>query len=304
MMTNPQISVVLATRNRSASLASLLSGLYAQVNAPPFEVIVGDNGSSDDTPAVVETARSRLQIKYMREDRPGKSRALNAALRLAQGKLIVFTDDDVQPYPDWLACMYAASIAYPECNIFGGRIVVDLNNVPAWVSRSYNLMGLLACKHDRGNVDCRYGYNEYPFGPNMAVRRHCLTGYNNPYPEHLGPGSVFPVGDESAFFLLFSPPEATDRLFVARSCVIHEVEEENIMFFSAAKRCYLAGRANGMQGFEVYLPHESAHVSTKSLIFARLKTCRSLRELFCITVRYLGYRHGYYEFQKKRHLKQ
>ncbi len=68
----------------------------------------------------------RLQIHYVREDRPGKSRALNAALRIAQGKLMVFTDDDVVPQPDWLSQLYSAAQRYPDVNIFGGQIDVNL----------------------------------------------------------------------------------------------------------------------------------------------------------------------------------
>lgn len=292
-MTNEiQISVLVATRNRAGSLARLLDGLANQRGAPPFEVIVGDNGSSDNTEVVAQRAQSRLNIKYIYDDRPGKSRALNTALKQSQGDLIVFTDDDIQPDPNWLACLHDASIAYPDCNIFGGKILTDLNKVPKWISRSYNLTVLLTCKHDIGNTDIRYGFHEYPFGPNMAVRKRCLSALNNPYPEYLGPGNNYPVGDEAAFFLLFSPPDAKDRMFVASACVVHEIEDENILFISAAKRCYLAGRTSGMLGFPIVSSHESKQTSTLSLILARLKTCRSFRELFCTSLRYLGYLQG------------
>lgn len=294
-----ELSLVIATRNRAAALAHLLNGLASQVDTPPFEVIIGDNGSSDDTAKVVELARDRLPIHYVREERPGKSRALNAALKLAQGELIVFTDDDVQPYPNWLACLYAASVMYPDCNIFGGRILVDLNDIPNWVFRSFNLMGLLACKHDKGKYDVRYGFNEYPFGPNMAVRRQCIDQFNNPYPEYLGPGTRLPVGDEPTFLSRFSPPDATDRMFVAAACVMHEVEAENVNFYRAFQRCYLAGRAHGMLGISHVSPDLASSVSTLSLISQRLSVCRSLRELTCISARYLGYLQGHRTYRQK-----
>jgi glycosyltransferase involved in cell wall biosynthesis len=95
----PQCSVVVATRNRSSNLRRLLEGLVQQAAPPAFEVVVADNGSLDDTPAVIDSFRSELALRSVRVPEPGKGRALNAALALAQGEIIVFTDDDVVPEP-------------------------------------------------------------------------------------------------------------------------------------------------------------------------------------------------------------
>jgi len=296
------LTVVIATRNRSKSLARLLDGLAGQVDAPTFEVIVGDNGSSDDTANIVEQARERLNIHYLYEANPGKGRTLNATLKIARGELIAFTDDDVQPYPDWLAQLHKASIKYQDCKIFGGRILVDTKDIPNWIRRSYNLMILLACSHDKGTTDIYYGFNEYPFGPNMAIRQNCIISLINPYPEHIGPGTILPVGDEAIFLSKFSNPDSKDRIFISAACVTHETEPENVNFIGAFKRCYLAGRAGGMLGFPVVSPNESQQITTKSLIWARLKTCRSLRELICISTRYLGYLQGSRECRRKNGL--
>ena len=290
MKTNPSISVIIATRNRSESLARLLKSLTEQFNAPPFEVIIGDNGSSDDTTNVIERAKTSLKIHSVREDRPGKSRALNAALKLARGDLIVFTDDDVQPYPDWLAQMHAAALAYPECNFFGGRIDVNLEAVPEWVQRSFNLMSILTSAHNIGDVNIRYPNKEYPFGPNMAVRRHIIKDAH--YPEHVGPGTALPVGDESCFLSKLSPPGTPDRLFVPSAAVMHEIENENISFKGALIRCYLQGLSHGQIGFFDVSPEIFKNESALKLIVKRTMACRSIREFICISVRYLGFIKG------------
>ena len=283
------ITVVVATRNREALLARLLDGLAKQFNAPPFEVIVGDNGSSDNTSGVVEKARDRLQIHYVLEKRPGKGRVINAALRFARGGLVVFTDDDTVPQHDWLFQLYAASQKYPDVDIFGGKIEVDLRCVPVWIQRSFNLMGLLTSAHNLGDIDTIYPYGQYPFGPNMAIRRHLLAGRKSPYPVNLGPGTDYPVGDETAFLMQFSPLDSQDRLFIPTAKVFHEVEEENLTLFGAIKRCYLSGKVHG----RVFPPGASEkqqnRISTFSLILARIGTCRSFRELLCISVRYIGF---------------
>lgn len=289
MMNNTKISVLVATRNRFLSLSCLLNGLSSQINAPPFEVIISDNGSSDDLSSVIERARNRLRINYLRRESPGKSRALNAALRLAKGDLIVFTDDDVLPQSDWLAQLNAAANRHPDGNIFGGLIEVNLEKVPLWIKKSYNLMGLLTSAHNHGDADTIYSFGQYPFGPNMAIRGNLLTGLNAPYPEHLGPGTKYPVGDESVFLMQFSPPNAQDRIFVPDARVYHNVEPENVVFTSALRRCFLAGY--GQKYLKCPSLPEPSHEtpSTFGLILARLHSCKSFPEFVCITARYIGY---------------
>ncbi len=297
------VSVVVATRNRARHLGRLLKALAEQVDSPNFEVVVSDNGSSDDTLVVVETMREQLALRVVRVQQPGKGRALNAALALAEGNLIVFTDDDVIPERNWLAQLSQAAVMFPKHNIFGGRIEVNPNLAPKWVKNSFNLMGLLTSAHDKGDHPIAYGYGEYPFGPNMAVRRNLLSSLEAPYPEDMGPGTQCPVGDETGFFIRVCPPEAEDRLFVPTARVTHEIELENVAFKTALKRCYQAGVAHGWLGLAAVARSTKPipnNTSTIALMFQRVRSTRSLRELACITIRYLGYRNGARKFPKTR----
>jgi hypothetical protein len=285
----PSISVVAATCNRAESLTVLLEALATQTDAPLFEVVIVDNGSRDTTAEAIESFHGRLSLLHLREEMPGKGRALNKALEAAHGELILLTDDDVKPNPDWLQQMHRASAMHPEIRVFGGRILIDESLAPLWVSRSYNLMGLLAARHDRGEDDAPYGYGEYPFGPNLAVRFDCLTGMHRPYPEDIGPGMTRPVGDESAFLRRISPPEAIDRMYIGSAGVKHDVQPGTFRFGKAFRRCLSAGYAHGQSGVPHSSPGDGSVGSDAGRIVQRLRTCRSLRELTCISVRYLGY---------------
>jgi len=132
----------------------------------------------------------------------------------------------------------------------------------------------------------------------MAIRRRLLVGIDNPYPEHLGPGTDHPVGDESVFFLQFSPPGAKDRIYVAAARVFHEIEPENVAFYSALRRCFVAGRGHGQLRMPALSKTDGARPSIPRLILARLGTCGSVRELACISVRYIGYLSGSYSKAK------
>lgn len=107
----PRVSVVIPTYNRHDMLRAALEHLSRQrLPASEFEVIVADDGSSDDTRAVAESFSGRLRTKYhFQEDRGFRaSAARNAGARLASAPLLVFLDTGPLPGPDFLASHLAA----------------------------------------------------------------------------------------------------------------------------------------------------------------------------------------------------
>src|SRR3954464_6564488 len=132
------VSIVIATHNRSALLAQTLEALAGQRwPRGRFEIIVADNRSTDDTRQVVESAAARRaapSIRYLYVAEPGKSHAVNAALRLAVGDLLVFTDDDVLPEPGWIEAL-AGSLVATGADFAAGRILPRWEAAPpAWMS--------------------------------------------------------------------------------------------------------------------------------------------------------------------------
>ena len=101
----PDVSVVIATKDRSRYLERALYSLARQQGAPWFEIIVVDNGSSDDTLNVVERANetSGVRVRYEREPEPNRSKARNRGIAVATGETVLFCDDDVQAPPHWVA---------------------------------------------------------------------------------------------------------------------------------------------------------------------------------------------------------
>lgn len=288
------ISVVLATRNRAASLSRLLQGLVAQVDAPPFQVVVADNGSSDETSEVLKAYSHKVVLSSVFVERPGKGRALNEALRLADAEFIVFTDDDVLPDARWLYEWSLVFQRHASVDFFGGRIETDHNMVPAWVLHSHNISRLLTGEHDLGSSECQYRGGEYPFGPNMAVRYSRIKQYSHPYPENMGPGTSLPIGDETALFKRLEHRSGEAMIYAPGPVVKHEIEAENVRFISALKRCYTSGLATGFMGLAVSsdVVCGGAKTGIRGLIGRRLLQCRSSREFFCISARYLGYLRG------------
>jgi glycosyltransferase involved in cell wall biosynthesis len=105
-----RLSIVIATKDRAAYVERALASLETQVGAPPFETIVVDNGSTDDTKGVVERAAARgaIPIQYLYEGEPNRGKARNRGIRVAAGTIVAFCDDDVQVPPGWVAAHDAA----------------------------------------------------------------------------------------------------------------------------------------------------------------------------------------------------
>lgn len=93
-------SVIIPTYNRLSMLTRVLDALDAQVDAPEFEVIVINDGSSDDTDRVIAP---RKGITFRTQTNGGPGRARNHGVSLAKGKYVLFIGDDTVPEPRFLA---------------------------------------------------------------------------------------------------------------------------------------------------------------------------------------------------------
>lgn len=105
------VSIIVPTFNRARFLPATLNSLLAQSQAP-LELIVVNDGCSDDTETVLQTYQDR--IVYLAQANGGKSSAINTALRIARGRYIWVFDDDDLACPDSLARHVAVLDRRPE----------------------------------------------------------------------------------------------------------------------------------------------------------------------------------------------
>ena len=100
------ISIIIATKDRSAELKALLNSIRQVRGLAKFqlEIIVGDNNSKDATwdTLVAESKQFPAPIRPLKVRTPGKSSVLNQAMRAAHGDVLAFLDDDVVVDVGWL----------------------------------------------------------------------------------------------------------------------------------------------------------------------------------------------------------
>ncbi|MBV9232998.1 MAG: glycosyltransferase [Candidatus Eremiobacteraeota bacterium] len=115
-------SVIIATRNRAAELAQALESLQRQDGAPAFEILVVDNGSTDETQLVTARfERATVPVRYVWEARPNRARARNRGVEVARGTHLLFCDDDVELPRRWVAAH--ASAQRNERSVVNGPIL-------------------------------------------------------------------------------------------------------------------------------------------------------------------------------------
>lgn len=166
-----RVSVVIPVHNRPDQLARLLESLSRlDMPANEFDVIVCDDGSTEDLRPVIEQARRRdgLSIQYLRQQQRGPAVARNLGLKTAESEIVAFTDSDCEVAPSWLSALVDA-FDEPRVGIAGGP--VRPHSASPLVAQISNWM--MSTLWGGGARDPRavasMGY--YPRAGNMAVRR-------------------------------------------------------------------------------------------------------------------------------------
>jgi O-antigen biosynthesis protein len=119
----PSLSVVVPVRNAGRTLPRTLPALAVLAPAPA-EIVLVDNGSTDDTPRLLSAfaaATASPKVLMLHEPRRGASVARNTGARAASGDVVVFTDADCCPRADWLAAL-SAPLADPTVGAVAGRL--------------------------------------------------------------------------------------------------------------------------------------------------------------------------------------
>ncbi|MCW2499565.1 MAG: mftF [Frankiales bacterium] len=230
-----EVTVVLPTYRRPASLARALAGLAAQVDPPPYRLVVVDNDPAPH-PAPELPPGARL----VHEPTPGAAAARNRGIAETDTPLLAMLDDDVVPDPGWLRAL-AAPVLAGRADLAGGRVVLDPSVPrPRWLAAG--LEGYLTAL-DLGPEEAPLDRTGTLLTASLLVRTDLLRAIGG-FDTDLGPkGGSQLVGDDVQ--LVRDLRRAGARaVWVPSSVVVHELPAERTRPGWVLRRAYLQGRSD------------------------------------------------------------
>jgi GT2 family glycosyltransferase len=236
------VSIILPTFNNAKMLATTLAA-FEQVQFPQTaELIVVDNNSRDDTAKVVESFTPRLPIRYAFEPNKGVSAAKNCGLRMAKGRLLIFTDDDVRPGPVWLTTYLSAYRKNTEGFIWGGPVVSEFEGPmpdPRLLRFApYSVKGL-----DLGDRERVLDDHEWFIGANWGCPAEAMSRVG-PFNEAIGPypgATVVLAGEETEMQRRFRAA-GYKSMYLPATTLRHVVPARKCTLEHAANRAEAGGR--------------------------------------------------------------
>ncbi|MGC2260511.1 MAG: glycosyltransferase [Candidatus Sulfotelmatobacter sp.] len=167
------VSIIIPTFNGAVRIGNCLDALLRQTGRHNAEIIVVNDGSTDDTAKVVENYSG---VRLITQANAGPATARNRGASEAQGTIILFTDDDCVPMPDWLAAMLQP---FEDTDIVGAKGVYRTHQkslIARFVQIDYEDRYRLMAAHD--SIDFVDTYS-------AAFRRDRfleMTGYDTSFP--------------------------------------------------------------------------------------------------------------------------
>jgi cellulose synthase/poly-beta-1,6-N-acetylglucosamine synthase-like glycosyltransferase len=165
----PYVSVIIPVYNGEADLPELIECLRSQTYpAERVEYLLVDNNSGDRSFEMINAASTtesgKILIHPLQENQVQSSYAArNRGIRASQGEILVFTDADCRPEPQWLAELIQP---FDHSNI--GLVAGEILALPGnnWLERYADSQETLSQKHTLANQFCPYGQTA-----NLAIRR-------------------------------------------------------------------------------------------------------------------------------------
>lgn len=241
-MDRVQVSCIVPTFNGASRLPPVLKALMGQ-SGDRMEVIVADNGSTDDTEAVA----AKFGAHYVREPAFGATAARHAGVRAASGDIFVFIDDDVHVQPGWLDAILDV-FTDPQVGIVGGPSLPRYEVTPpvwldafwetAYSGRYCGWLSLSDLGSQSFDVDPYYVWTL-----NFAIRRATFLALGGLHPD-LIPGAPLWQGDGETGLAYKARAASIKAMYDPRVKVEHVIPAHRLTPEYFTRRFYFQGIAN------------------------------------------------------------
>jgi len=246
-MNVPRATVIVPTRDRAGVLRDCLASLTRQTApADSFEVIVVDNGSSDDTAAVARSFDGALRLTLLHESEPGLHVGRHAGWRAARSDVLMFCDDDIEAEPEWVDAV-VRRFEDPEVALVGGNDRPAFEHAPPpWLAlwwahpvahgRALGLLSILDFGNETFELD-----PGWVWGCNFNVRRRALEAARGFHPDGVPPERLQWRGDGEMHVGRVVREAGARCVFEPRASVRHRVDTARMTVDYLQRRSFAQG---------------------------------------------------------------
>ena len=263
------LSIVIPTKNRASLLGKVLESIKGQpADQNVYEVIVIDNGSTDQTREVAMEYRNRFKhFKYLYDAKPGLHVGRNRGLLESRGDVVGYLDDDVILFPNWINTVLSAfedeKVAYVE----GSVIPHDMNLITHEFSNKYEsrkgnwrFFYPISCFWEDGITESDMSVHRAPegsfFGANSVYRKNILYRCGGFHPDGMPNSLLMYRGDGESYVTRFIQEHKLKAMYYAQASVYHMIDINrvsdayiNYMFFrNGISSMYTYLRKDGFRG--------------------------------------------------------
>lgn len=242
------LSVIIPTRNRVSLLKNALFSITKQTfPSDQFEVIVVDNGSTDETAEICKEYKSKLPgFQRIYDECPGLHVGRHLGLKHARGGILVYADDDIEAFPEWLE---GIAEAFQDENVVlvGGKNLPKFElDPPDWIKKMWEgdkkgnrILGSLSIL-DLG--DEMKSVNPYHvFGCNFSIRKATLLKAGGFHPDAMPQEVIRYRGDGESYVSRYILEHRYKVLYHPKASLFHHVPKERMTLKYFYHRAYIQG---------------------------------------------------------------
>jgi glycosyltransferase involved in cell wall biosynthesis len=243
------ISIIIPTMNRASSLKLAIQS-FCQQDFPidQYEILVVDNGSTDNTKEITETAIATYpshQIHYIYEPEPGLLSGRHRGALEAQGDILTFVDDDIEADPNWLQAIHS-SFDDPTVQLVGGRNLPKYETDPPewldwfWSAHAYGRICANLSLLDFGD-QMREIHPNYVWGLNFSIRKRALFELGGFHPDCIPKHLQHFQGDGETGLTQKANARGYRAIYQPSALVYHHVSKERMTYEYFDKRYFYQG---------------------------------------------------------------
>jgi glycosyltransferase involved in cell wall biosynthesis len=246
-----RLSIIIPTKNRCQYLQKALLSIEKQkLDQSLFEIIICDNNSVDETKKISYSFLNKFKnFKYIKTLEPGLHVGRNKGFQEAKGDILIYIDDDVEVFPEWLTTI---NDIFKDDDV----VLVGGKNLPKWeIFASNQILEMWKPNKNSDKIlDClsiidlgnkiREISPYYVFGCNFSVRKNIIEKTKGFHPDGMPLEKIEYRGDGETAISDFIKKNGYKTIYHPKASVYHMVPEERLTVKYFKKRGFDKGISN------------------------------------------------------------